>query len=67
MKKFEIPMMDIQRFDAEEAISTSTCYQSFACKDCYCTAVGCSWPYECNSLNCPTLGSYFSTDCPSQW
>ena len=64
MKKFQVPMMDIQRFDAEEAIFTSTtCQQSFACEDCYCTSVGCAWPYDCNSLKCGTLASYFNEGC----
>ena len=52
MKRFEAPMIDIQRFDAGNLISTSE-YNS-GCIECYCIGVQCD-PYDCEGLVCPTL------------
>ena len=42
MKKFEAPMMDIQRFDSEEIIAASGCtVKALGCTSCYCVAVTC--------------------------
>lgn len=67
MKKFEAPTIVIHKFDMEEVITSSECRQAHACLDCYCTAVGCTWPFECDGLKCPTLGSYYESDCPTDW
>lgn len=51
MKKFETPMMDIQRFNAEDTISTSGCsVEAFDCSGCYCVRVDCDETYtpECS-------------------
>lgn len=58
MKNFEVPVMNIQRLDPEEAIATSTCFEIFACEDCYCTSVTCDDGYVCEGLKCSTLDTY---------
>ena len=56
MKLFEAPMMMVQKLDLEEIMVTSTlCFESFQCKECYCTAVTCSGTYTCDGLVCPGL------------
>ena len=56
MKLFEAPMMMVQKLDIEEIMVTSTlCFESFQCKECYCTAVTCSGTYTCDGLVCPGL------------
>ena len=62
MKKFEVPTITIQRFDKVEVFTTSGCAESYACLDCYCSAVACDPPYTCDGLDCPTLGNYCSAD-----
>lgn len=57
MKKFDTPVMIIQKFGTEEIIRTSTCFEIFACLDCYCTSVTCDGTYICEAQNCPTLDS----------
>jgi len=56
MKRFEAPVMDVQRLDPDEAITTScgVC-NSVGCIRCYCGTVSCSPVYTCTSLECPTL------------
>ena len=56
MKKFEVPMMSIQRLGTEEIIRTSGCQVEVqACVSCYCTEVTCDSGYVCTSEVCPTL------------
>ena len=55
MKVFEKPVMDVQRLDAEEIMSTSVCFEAFECKSCYCSAVTCDPVYTCTGLSCPGL------------
>lgn len=57
MKKFDAPVMDIQRLDLDGIISTSSCQvcNTVGCIDCYCGVVACTPPYNCDSRNCPTF------------
>ena len=57
MKKFRIPKMNIQEFGNEEIIRASSCFEIFACEDCYCTSVTCESGYVCDGLRCSTLDS----------
>lgn len=52
MKRFGIPMMDVQRLEAENVITTSGCnVEALNCADdCYCVSVTCN-PY-CSSQTC---------------
>lgn len=56
MKRFEAPVMDIQRLDPEDAIATScqVC-NTVGCIACYCGVVSCTPPYNCDSRVCPTF------------
>ncbi len=59
MKKFEVPMMSIQKLDSENIIRTSgNCFETFACTECYCELVQCGGTYECTGLRCNTLSDY---------
>lgn len=58
MKRFEAPVMRIQKLVSEEIVRTSSCFEIFACEDCYCTMVQCEAGYVCDGLKCPTLGDY---------
>lgn len=60
MKKFETPVLDVQKLDMEGIIATScqVC-NTVGCLDCYCGSVTCDPPYSCDSRNCPT---YCDTD-----
>ena len=58
MKKFVAPEMSVQRLDPEGIINTSSCFEKFACLDCYCQTVQCGGTYECKGLVCPTLSDY---------
>ena len=53
MKKFEVPMMNIQRLDAEDVIATSTvcAVEAFHCASCYCVAVDCG-SFTCGDNEC---------------
>ena len=52
MNRFRVPVMDIQRFNAEDIIATSGCsVEALNCADdCYCVGVICN-PY-CGSQTC---------------
>ena len=58
MKRFEAPVMSIQKLVSEEIVRTSGCFEIFACEDCYCTAVQCESGYVCDGLKCSTLNDY---------
>ena len=60
MKKFEFPVMSIQKLDAEDFMRTSTpsCFETFACTECYCGMVQCASGYECSGLVCNSLSDY---------
>ena len=53
MRKFEKPIIDIQRFNKEDFVMTSgTCPQIHTCEDCYCAIVTCESAYSCSGLKC---------------
>jgi len=53
MKKFETPMMDIQRFNTEDTISTSGCtVEALGCVGCYCIGVDCDNTYSADCSGC---------------
>ena len=56
MKKFNVPVVDVQRLDLEGIIATSSCQvcNTVGCIDCYCGVVECEGVYTCDSRNCPT-------------
>ncbi len=56
MKKFEIPSMKVQKLDSADIMTTS-CFEIFACEDCYCTSVTCEGTYVCDGLKCSILDS----------
>ena len=59
MKRFDVPVMKIQKLESEEIMRTSTgCFESFACKECYCGIVQCGGSYECSGLVCPSLSDF---------
>ncbi len=59
MKKFNVPEMQIQKLEQEDIMRTSTCFETFACKSCYCSVVQCGIDtYGCVGLVCPTLSDY---------
>ena len=51
MKKFELPMMEVQRFAPEDVFTTSCRTEGLGCDSCYCVAVSCD-PYTCNTNYC---------------
>ncbi len=55
MKEFKAPTMNVQKLEQEEIVSSSSCFETFACVDCYCTAVTCDDAYVCDGLKCPIL------------
>ena len=55
MRKFETPVMSIQKLVSEEIVRTSSCFEAHDCLSCYCVAVTCDGTYECIGLNCPSL------------
>lgn len=55
MKMFNMPEMNVQRLEAENVMSTSSCFEAFECKSCYCSAVTCQEGYVCTGLSCPGL------------
>lgn len=59
MRNFKAPYMNIQRLEKEEVLVTSTgCFEAFACTECYCSAVQCPNGYTCTGLVCGTLSDY---------
>jgi hypothetical protein len=58
MKKFEKPVMMIQKLDPEGVIGTSSCFEKFACTSCYCQTVQCGGTYECIGLVCEKLSEF---------
>ena len=59
MKRFIAPVMNIQRLEVQDVLSTSgTCFEINACVDCYCTEVVCDDVYSCDAQNCPTLSDW---------
>ena len=50
--------MTIQRLEQEPVCGTSTCFEIYACVDCYCTVVQCDGTYVCEGLRCPKLSDY---------
>ena len=62
MKKFSIPVINIQKFDAEGTISTSGCWvEAQACINCYASAAECPGDYSCSGLNCPNLQAIYDS------
>lgn len=57
MKKFGMPIMTIQKLEPEKIMTTSNCWESFDCKECYCMGVQCESGYECTGLVCPCLSA----------
>ena len=56
MKRFEKPIMIIQRLERDEILRTSGCMvEAVACISCYASAVECPSGFTCSSLVCPTL------------
>ena len=55
MKMFENPTMSVVRLEAEDVMRTSSCFETFECKECYCSAVTCDGIYTCAGLVCPGL------------
>lgn len=59
MKTFGRPVMTVQKLEQESILNTSNpCFETFACKDCYCELVQCPDGYTCVGLDCPTLSEY---------
>lgn len=58
MKKFVHPVMNVQRLEADDIVRTSSCFEIFACEDCYCTSVTCADAYVCEGLKCSILSDY---------
>ncbi len=58
MKKFETPRMNVLTIEREDVMRTSSCFERFACEECYCTAVQCGGTYDCTGLVCSTLSDY---------
>ncbi len=54
MKKFEIPMIHVQRLEADYIITGSECMvEADACLKCYCSGVTCDGTYTCDGFLCP--------------
>ena len=50
MRRFEEPMMEIQRLDSEDIFTASDCRtEALGCPSCYCSAVGC----DSHNSQCP--------------
>lgn len=59
MRKFHTPELSVLKLSADEVVRTSgTCFEIFACEDCYCTKVTCDGTYECDGQRCPTLSDW---------
>lgn len=59
MRKFEAPLMNVVRLDPDGVISASSCFEAFACKECYCSVVQCgNDTYTCTGLVCDSLSDY---------
>lgn len=56
MKRFDTPVMSVQKLSTETIITGSSCLVEVqACLDCYCVGVTCDSSYVCTSQVCPTL------------
>lgn len=57
MREFKTPVLSVQRLDPETIIegNSSSCFETFDCKECYCTAVQCDPVWTCKGLVCPSL------------
>jgi hypothetical protein len=51
MKRFETPMMEIQRLSTEDIFTNSCTVEALGCTSCYCVAVTCD-DYTCSSHQC---------------
>ena len=59
MKKFENPRMSMLKLEMEDVMRTSgLCFETFACKKCYCGVMQCSGTFVCDGLDCPTLSDF---------
>lgn len=59
MKKFEVPTINIQKLVSENILTGSSCFEKFACTECYCSLVQCNQTkYSCTGLVCGTLSDY---------
>ena len=55
MKRFTAPMMEIQRLEPEDVLTSSDCtIESLGCTTCYCALVTCPSGYHCDSNTCPS-------------
>ena len=56
MKRFDTPVIDVQRINPDGVIATSTCQvcNTVGCIECYCGFVTCEGNYTCDSRVCPT-------------
>lgn len=53
MKRFEAPVMSVDRLDTAEVIATSSgCWEAHECKNCYCGVVDCDDTWSCNKVIC---------------
>ena len=51
MKRFDAPMMEIQRLALEDVFTTSCTTEALGCDSCYFVAVSCD-PYTCSTNVC---------------
>lgn len=52
MRKFEMPMMEIQRLTSEDVFTASGCtVEALGCYSCYCIGVDCD-DFSCSSHDC---------------
>ncbi len=58
MKKFETPRMRVLKLELNDVMRTSGCFETHACKECYCSLVGGCPPWTCEGLSCPTLSDF---------
>lgn len=51
MRKFEMPIMEIQRLASEDVLTSSDCrVEALGCTSCYCVAVDCGT--YCDAQTC---------------
>ena len=59
MKKFKAPIISVLKLDSDSVMTTSACFETFACTECYCSIVQCgNDSYSCTGLVCGTLSDY---------
>jgi len=58
MKKFEAPVITVQKLEPEFIMAASNCFEEDACTECYCGLVQCGGKYECVGLVCGRLSDY---------